>query len=186
MQGWRRLWLVFALALACAVGGNTSVWADENGTRVAVIEMVRVLSQASAIRSIQTQGEAQRKTYAEDAQREAERLRGARDELQQQATLLSPAVLEERQRAFNAEVAAADQRAKARGESLQRAVAEGEIRFREILGIVVEEVATERGIELVLPVHEAIFAVAEFNLTNMVIERLNEAYPEIVLTFDEN
>ena len=49
-----------------------------------------------------------------------------------------------------------------------------------------EEVATERGIELVLPVHESIFAVAEFNLTDMVIERLNEAYPEIALTFDEN
>ena len=37
-----------------------------------------------------------------------------------------------------------------------------------------------------LPVHESIFAVSEFNLTDLVIERLNEAYPEIVLTFDEN
>lgn len=186
MQGWRRLWLVFALAVACAAGGNTNAWADDHGTRVAVIEMARVLGEASAIHSIRNQGEVQRKSYAEEAQREAERLRAARDELQQQATLLTPAVLEERQRAFNAEVAAADQRAQAHGQILQRAVTEGEIRFREILGIVVEEVATERGIELVLPVHESIFAVAEFNLTNMVIERLNEAYPEIALTFDEN
>ncbi|MDD9990395.1 MAG: OmpH family outer membrane protein [Rhodospirillales bacterium] len=186
MQGWRRLWLLFALTVACAVGSNTSVWADEHGTRVAVIEMVRVLSEATAIHSIRTQGEAQRKSYAEDTQRESERLRGVRDELQQQATLLTPAVLEERQRAFNAEVSTADQRAKARGEILQRAVTEGEIRFREVLGIVVGEVATEQGIDLVLPVHETIFAAAEFNLTDMVIERLNEAYPEIVLTFDEN
>ena len=37
-----------------------------------------------------------------------------------------------------------------------------------------------------LPVHEAIFAVTEFNLTDLIIERLNEAYPEIALTFDEN
>ena len=95
-------------------------------------------------------------------------------------------MLEERQRAFNAEVATADQRAQAHGQILQRAVTEGEIRFREILGIVVEEVATDQGIELVLPVHESIFAVSEFNLTDLVIERLNEAYPEIVLTFDEN
>ena len=186
MQGLSRIWLVFALAVACGVGGNASAWADEHGTRVAVIEMARVLGEASAIRSIRIQGEAQRETYAADAQREAERLRGARDELQQQATLLTPAVLEERQRAFNAEVAAADQRAQAHGQILQRAVTEGEMRFREILGIVVEEVATGQGIELVLPVHESIFAVAEFNLTDMVIERLNEAYPEIALTFDEN
>lgn len=186
MLGRRRLWLVFALALACTVGGNTNAWADEHGTRVAVIEMARVLGEASAIHSIRNQGEAQRKSYAAEAQREAERLRAARDELEQQSTLLAPAVLEERQRAFNAEVAAADQRAQAHGQILQRAVTEGEIRFREILGIVVEEVATERGIELVLPVHESIFAVAEFNLTGLVVERLNEAYPEIALTFDEN
>lgn len=186
MQGWRRLWLLFALAVACAAGGNTNAWADDHGTRVAVIEMARVLGEASAIHSIRNQGEAQRKSYAAEAQREAERLRAARDELQQQGTLLTPAVLEERQRAFNAEVAAADQRAQAHGQILQRAVTEGEIRFREILGIVVEEVATDQGIELVLPVHESIFAVSEFNLTDMVVERLNEAYPEIVLTFDEN
>ena len=150
------------------------------------MEMARVLGEATAIHSIRIQGEAQRKTYAAEAQREEERLRAARDELQQQGTLLTPAVLEERQRAFNAEVAAADQRAKAHGQILQRAVTEGEIRFREVLGIVVEEVATEQEIDVVLPVHESIFAVAEFNLTDSVIERLNEAYPEIVLTFDEN
>ncbi len=186
MQGWRRLRFVFALAVACAAAGNTSAWAEEHGTRVAVLELARVLGEAKAIHSIRAQGEAQRRTYAADGEREAERLRGVRDELQQQGTLLTPAVLEERQRAFNAEVAAADQRAKARGEILQRAVTQGEIRFREILGIVVEEVATEQRIEIVLPVHESIFAVAEFNLTDRVIERLNEAYPEIVLTFDEN
>ncbi|MDE0387771.1 MAG: OmpH family outer membrane protein [Rhodospirillales bacterium] len=186
MQGLCRIWLVFALAVACGVGSNTRAWADEHGTRVAVIEMARILGEASAVHSIRTQGEAQRRSYAADAQRESERLRGVRDELQQQATLLSPTVLEERQRAFNAEVAAADQRAKTRNQALQSAVAHGESRFREVLAVVVEEVATEQGVELVLPVHVSIYAVAESNLTDLVIERLNEAYPEIVLTFDEN
>ena len=186
MRGWTRLWLVLVLAMPCATGAAEDVWAEEHGTRVAVIEMARILSEASAIHSIRVQGEAQRQTYAQEAQRETERLRGIRDELQQQATLLAPAALEERQRAFNAEVAAADQRAKAHGETLQRSVAQGEIRFREVLGIVVSEVAAERDIEIVLPVHMSIFAVAEFNLTDRVIERLNEAFPKIALTFDEN
>ena len=186
MKSWRRLSLVFALAVACAVGSHTSAWAEQHGTRVAVIEMARILGEAAAIHSIRAQGEAQQKSYAENAQRESERLRGIRDELQQQATLLTPAAFEERQRAFNALVAAADQRAKAQGQVLQRAVAEGEVRFREVLGIVVEAVATEQGIDVVLPVHVSIFAVAEFNLTDLVIGRLNESFPEIALTFDES
>ena len=105
MQGLSRIWLVFALAVACGVGGNTSAWADEHGTRVAVIEMARILGEASADSLYQnSRGKRSAESYAADAQREAERLRGVRDELQQQATLLlTPAVLEERQRAFNAE-----------------------------------------------------------------------------------
>ena len=186
MQSWRRLSLALALTVASAVGGITGAWAEQHGTRVAVIEMARILEEAAAIHSIRIQGEAQRNSYAEEAQRESERLRGIRDELQQQATLLTPAAFEERQRAFNTLVAAADQRAKAQGQALQRAVAQGEARFREALDIVVGEIATEQGIDVVLPVHVSIFAVDEFNLTNLVIGRLNEAFPEIALTFDEN
>ena len=81
---------------------------------------------------------------------------------------------------------AAEQRAKAHNQLLQRAVAQGEVRFREILGVVVAEIAETRGIEIVLPVHAALFAIPEVNLTEPVIERLNEAFPEIALTFDES
>ena len=186
MPGWTRLWLALVLVVSGVGGGAASVWAEEHGTRVAVIEMSRILNEASAIHSIRIQGESQRRAYAEEAQRESERLRSIRDELVQQETLLTPAVLEERQRAFNAEVAAADQRAKAHGEILQRAVAEGEIRFRDALSVVVAKVAEHLDVEIVLPVHAALFAVAEFNLTDQVIELLDEEFPEIVLTFDEN
>jgi len=185
MRSLKRLSFVLAFVVASAAIGNSGAWAEQHGTRVAVIEMARILEQAAAIHSIRAQGEAQRRSYAEEAQREAERLRGIRDDLQQQAALLAPAALEERQRAFNQLVAAADQRAKDQGQILQRAVAGGEARFREALNVVVEAVATEQGIDLVLPVHVSIFAVAEFNLTDLVIGRLNEAYPEIALIFDE-
>ena len=185
MAGWRRPWLTLLLALACVVGGDTGVWAEERGTRVAIIEMARILNETSAIRSIQVQGEAQRRAYTEEAQREAGRLRGIRDELIRQETVLTPAAMDERQRAFNAEVAAADEKATMRSQLLQRAVTEGEIRFREALDIVVAEVAQRQAIDIVLPVHEMLFAVAEFDLTDQVIARLNEAFPEIPLAFDE-
>ena len=186
MSGWMRLSLVLAFAVASVLGGIGGVSAEERGTRVAIIEMARILSEASAVHSIRTQGEAQRSAYEEEARRDAEQLRAIRDELQQQGTLLSPAVLEERQRDFNAEVAAADRRAKEHGQVLQRAVAAGETQFREALGTVVAEVAERQDFEIVLPVHSSLFVVAEFNLTDLVIERLNETFPEIALTFDGN
>ena len=186
MRKFRRLWLVLALAVACALGGAAGVSADEHGTRIAVIEMGRILEEATAVHSIRNQGETQRQAYAEEAQREAERLRVIRDEIIQQQTLLAPAALEERERAFNAEVTTADQKAKAQNQRLQRAVAEGEVRFREALSTVVAEVAESRGIDVVLPLHASLYAVAEFNLTDTVIERLNASFPEIVLIFDES
>ena len=53
-----------------------------------IIEMGRILEEATAIHSIRNQGEAQRRAYAEESQREAERLRIVRDELIQQQSLL--------------------------------------------------------------------------------------------------
>ena len=186
MGTFRRLWLVLALAVPCALGGATGASADEHGTRIAVIEMGRILEEATAVHSIRNQGETQRKAYAEEAQREAERLRVIRDEIIGQQALLAPAALEEREREFNAEVTSADQRAKAQNQSLQRAVAEGEVRFREALSTVVAEVAESRGIDVVLPLHASLYATPEFNLTDTVIERLNASFPEIVLIFDES
>ena len=185
MRGWKRLSLVLVFAFVCIGSGSTGAWAEEHGTRVAIVEMMRILDESSAIRSIRTQGEARRRAYAADMQQEAARLEAIRAELLRQETLLAPAVLEERTRAFNAEVAAADQRALARGRLLERALEEGESRFRDALDTVVADVARRQGFDVVLPVHESLFAVAAFNVTDPVIERLNEAFPEIVLTFDD-
>ena len=186
MPKWKRLWLVLVLAVPCIVGSTTGLWAEERGTRVAIVEMARVLDESSAVHSIRAQGEAQRKVYAEDAQREAGRLRAIRDEINRQETLLAPDALEQRQREFSAEVTAAEQQAQAHSQILQRAMTDGENQFRHALNTVVAEVAQQNSIEIVLPVQAALFAVADVNLTDPVIERLNETFPEIALTFDEN
>ena len=185
MPRWKRLGLALALAFACVAGGG-GVSAEEHGTRVAIIEMARIIDQSSAVHSIRAQGEAKRQEFQVFNRQEAERLGAVRDELERQQTLLAPAALEERQRQFNAELQEADRQAKARVDGLQRAIQMGELRFRKALDTVVAEVAEGRGFDLVLPVQEALFAAAEFDLTDLVIERLNEAYPEIELTFDES
>ena len=181
----KHLGAAFALAFVCVAGGG-GVSAEEHGTRVAIIEMARIINESSAIHSIRAQGEAKRQDFQVFNQQEAERLSAVRDELERQMTLLAPAALEERQREFNAELQAADRQAKARIDGLQRAIQMGELRFREALDVVVLEVAEGHGFDLVLPVQEALFAAPEFDLTDLVIERLNEAYPEIELSFDES
>lgn len=186
MPRWKRLGLALVLALACVAGSGGSISAEEHGTRVAIIEMARIINESAAILSIRAQGEERRRNLAAFTQQEAERLRGIRNELTRQQTLLAPAALEERQHEFNAELQEADRQAKARSDGLQRAIQMGEIRFREALDVVVAEVAERQGFDLVLPVQESLFAAAEFDLTDLVIERLNEAYPEIELTFDKS
>lgn len=185
MGGWKGLRFALAFAVLCAAGGGAAAQ-EAHGPRVAIIEMSRILGEASALRSIQAQGEAQRRIYAADAQAEAARLREVRDALERQKTLLEPAALEERQRAFNRQVRAADQRAQERSRLLRLAVQEGEDRFRVALRQVVAEVAEERGIEVVMPVNRSLFAIAERNVTDAVIRRMNDTFSEITLRFERD
>lgn len=185
MGGWKGLRFALAFAALCAAGGGAAAQ-EAHGPRVAIIEMSRILGEASALRSIQAQGEAQRRIYAADAQAEAARLREVRDALERQKTLLEPAALEERQRAFNRQVRAADQRAQERSRLLRLALQEGEDRFRVALRQVVAEVAEERGIEVVVPINRSLFAIAKRNVTDAVIRRMNDTFSEITLRFERD
>ena len=186
MGGWKGLRCALVFAALCAAGAAGAAAQEARGPRVAIIEMSRILGEASALRSIQAQGEAQRRLYAEDAQAEAARLRDVRDELKRQETQLAPAALEERQRAFSRQVRAADQRAQERSRLLRRAVQEGEDRFRVALRQVVAEVAEERGLEVVVPVNRSLFAIAARNVTDAVIRRMNDRFSEITLRFERD
>ncbi len=175
--------LIFASAVAWwGVGADLS--AQEKGSQIAIVEMNRILAEATALRSIQVQGEEQRRIYQAEAQAEAQRLRNVRDELQRQEAVLTPAALEESRRAFDNELRAADQKAQERSRILRFAVRKGEDAFRVALQSVVAEVAVERGIDAVVPVNTSLYAVPELNLTDEVIARINEEIPEIALSFE--
>lgn len=175
--------VALALVLAGIFAASTTVHAQDGGTRVAIIEMNRILGEAAALRSIQAQGEAQRKTFATDAQAEAKRLREVRAELKRQETLLAPDALQERQREFNLQVRAADQKAQQQSRVLRRAVQQGETEFRDVLRSVVADIAKRRGVDVVVPVNRSLYAIAELNLTDEVLERINDELPEITLQF---
>lgn len=174
------------LVVAGVLFASTTAEAQDGATRVAIIEMNRILNEAAALRSIQAQGEAQRKTFATDAQAEAKRLREFRDELKRQETLLSADALQERQREFTVQVRAADKRAQKQSQVLRRAVQRGESEFRVVLQNVVTEVAKQRGVDVVVPVNRSLYAIADLNLTDEVLERINGELPEITLQFQDN
>ena len=81
---------------------------------------------------------------------------------------------------------AADQRAQERSRLLRLAVQEGEDRFRVALQQVVAEVAEERGLAVVVPVNRSLFAIAEHNVTDEVIRRMNDTFAEITLKFERD
>ena len=66
------------------------------------------------------------------------------------------------------------------------AVREGENKFRAVLQTIVTDVAKQRGIDVVVPVNRSIYAIAELNLTDEVLQRINGELAEISLEFKEN
>ena len=181
-----RRWLALAALAACVASGSTGALAQESGSRVAIVEMNRILSEASALRSIQAQGEAQRRTYAEDAEAETRRLQQVQEEIKRQETLLSSEALAKRMEGFRNEVRAADRMTQERSRILRRAVRRGEDAFRVTLLKLIEEVANERGLDVVIPVNMSLYAAPDVNITDEIISRINDEAPQITLSFEES
>lgn len=160
-------------------------WAQQfPGAVIAVVDLGRVVRDSLAGKSIRSQTDQQQTSYQTEIQEFQSELEKARQELTRQQVILSP-------EAFNRNRQAYEQRARELQTTVQQRKQELDQRFglgmRVVEGEVVKilrELATERGINLVLNAARGgviVFAESALVITDDVVNRLNERMQAIPL-----
>lgn len=150
-------------------------------TVVAVINFQQLEREALAAKNIRSQVETYRAQYAAVISQEEEQLRQQEQELKRQRAILSPEAFAQRRREFEDSVASLQRQVQNRTRRLERSIDAALGTVNKVLGPIIKELSTEFGFTLVLDKRQVRYTDDRFDITPVVLQRLNERLPQVTV-----
>lgn len=171
-----------AIAIAMAVCGVQARAADPiPAPVVGVVDLQTIMAQSTAGQSVIKQREDLRNALKADVAKQEKELHEADQELARQRSILAPEAFQERQRALGMRVAEVQRSVEYRKIAIERAVGTA---FDEIQKKTIEatgQVASERGVNLVLLRPQVVMFDGKFELDPAVLEKVNKALTKLAV-----
>ena len=175
-----RIALSAILALAIVFAGT-----DEGRAQVmppahiAIVDFLLIQQQSLAMNDLKAQIEQRRQVYQEQINLQEQELRAVDQELVRQQSILAADAFAQKRREFEAQVAEVQRGIQARKRELDQAFDFGVKAFeREVINIIAELSATH-GYNLVLSRQQIVFADNQLNISQKVLELLNQRLPRV-------
>ena len=180
---------LLACLLALFLGGGNAAPAraqDDAGPAAAgdgfiilVIDLQRILREATAVQALQAQVGAAREAFQAEIRQREEQLRALDQELARERPDLPPEVYAQRRQALAEELTALQQAVQERRKQLDQAMTEGMRQVQSALLPIVQSLAEERAADLVLSKASVVLVRPEFEITDTALERLNVGLPSV-------
>jgi outer membrane protein len=167
-----------APAPAAAPAGPTSL-------TVIVVDVQKLLQESKAAKMVREQIEAKRAEYAKDISQREQALQQERDALQKQASSLSQEALNAKGRAFQEKVNDLDRLVQGKRQALEKSNADALQKIQESMVKIISQIAKDRKANLVLQRSELVLFDQQFDVTDQVLQKLDEDLPTLQVTFVE-
>ncbi len=153
---------------------------------IAIIDMQRILRESVAVKAMQRDLDQQRASFQAELKQKEEALRNTDQELARQRAVLSADAYAKRRRELEREVAEVQREIQERRKRLDEVFGEGMRQVRLRLIDIVQDIAKDRGADLVLAKATVVLVRPDLEITNEALERLNEELPSVALTVPQN
>ena len=170
--------IVCALLLGCAL----QACEPAQGTRIAYVDVQKVVRDSKAGKDLTKQIKAYSDKAAKKVRPEQTRLEREQQRIAQQRNTLSAAALADKERGFREKVVRFQQRVKNENERLQAGAQESLVEIEEVLEQIYKEVVGKNKIDLLVNAGMVLDADERVDLTDQVIEILDERLPKVNLT----
>lgn len=152
---------------------------EPKGTKVAVLDVQRILREAKSMKNIRDQIGALRKTYQEEIEKLQADLRTANEEVRRKRSILSPEAFDEERRKFDQRVAEVQRIVQQRNQQLDRANADAVVQVQKAYNEIVLELANERAYGLIFRKSATIIVHPPIEVTPEVLARLDKRLPTV-------
>ncbi len=147
---------------------------------IAVIDIQRIMRDASAHKGARQQLEQFRNTFQAEMAKEDEKLRGEDQELMRQRSILAPEVWDQRRQAFQSKVIEVQRRVQERSQAVDKSMAGVREQIAQQVVKILEELSAERGFNMVLDRSQMHVIIGDnIDLTVEVLRRLDQRLPSV-------
>jgi outer membrane protein len=152
---------------------------------VIVVDVQKLLQESKAAKMVREQIEAKRAEYAKEISRQEQGLQQERDALQKQQSSLSQEALNAKGRAFQEKVNDLDRLVQSKRQALEKSNADALQKIQESMVKIISQIAKDRKANLVLQRSELVLFDQQFDVTDQVLQKLDEDLPTLQVTFVE-
>jgi Skp family chaperone for outer membrane proteins len=132
---------------------------------------------------VRDQIEQKRAEYAKEISHQEEVLRQERDTLQRQQATLSPEALNQKGREFQAKVNDLDRNVQSKRQALEKSNADALEKIQQSMLRIITQIAKQRKANLVFQRSELVLFDQQFDVTDQVLQKLDEELPTLTVTF---
>ena len=147
--------------------------------KMAVIDVQAILRNATAVKSVRTQIGKYRQAFQGEIEKEEKEIVNANQELSRQRAILAPAAYNDERRKFESRVADAQRLVQQRKQELNEALNQAMGEVQKALNEVITELSKEHNFTLLFRKDQTILVTRELEITQIVLERLNQKLPDV-------
>lgn len=174
-----------AVALLCCLAAAVPALAQTpgagDGTVIIVVDLQRILREASAVQALQQQVGAAREAFQAEIRQREEELRRLDQELARERATLPPEVYDERRQSLADQLAALQSDVQERRQQLDRAMNEGMRQVQSELLPILQAITEEHGADLMLAKTSIVLVRPEYEVTDDALARLNARLPTVTV-----
>jgi Skp family chaperone for outer membrane proteins len=148
-----------------------------------VVDVQALLQNSKAAKMVRGQIEQKRNEYTKEISREEEALRTERDALQRQQASMSPETLNKKGREFQQKVNDLDRDVQSKRAALEKSNNEALTRIQQTMLKIIADIARRRRANLVLQRTDLVLFDQSFDVTDEVMQKLDEELPVLNVNF---
>lgn len=156
--------------------GTAEAW---TAPRIAVLDLQKIFAESTAVQEINRTRAEYLQKYRQAAANEESDLRAAESELRRQRSLLAPDAFEQQETEFKDRAVAYQRKVQEQVRRVDLSFAQAMQRVRLEIARVVDDIAKENGINVVVAKEQTFMFTPEINISDRIIARLNERLPAV-------
>jgi Skp family chaperone for outer membrane proteins len=150
---------------------------------VLVVDVQALLQNSKAAKMVRSQIEQKRNEYTKEISHQEEALRAERDAIQRQQASLSADALNQKGREFQQKVNDLERNVQGKRQALEKSNGEALQKIQEEMLKIIADIAKDRKANLVLQRSDIVLFDQSFDVTDEVLQKLDEQMPTLTVNF---